>query len=240
MTAIARGRVAAAAMGEARLRAGIRFDDDLGADHIPAFLADKLRTDPVVPAAPEPAGSGTWLNSSRTRAYSPKTKNPRQDGVARARTPSTLGRLLFIVNVDRAAVGFDLFAQLVALAAGRFQIEEQVLHLELQLIDRVLGDANQSVLQTGEMADAVANRYQVVAHRERQLIQVIAKFDQIAGELLILAPFQREGLGHWCLHEPVLGGSSTNRRSTCRADYPAFMSTFPGRRRSGLLKTCGV
>ncbi len=82
-----------------------------------------------------------------------------------------------------------MLAQIVALAARRFQIEDEVLDVELQLIDGILGDADEPALQAGEVADAVAKGNELFPQGPRQSVEVIAQLDQLGGKLLVVPPF---------------------------------------------------
>lgn len=71
-------------------------------------------------------------------------------------------------------LALQLLAQGVALSASRFQVEDEILHIELELVDRLLGDANEPALHARELAHFLAQRQHAITDHFRQLLDLAA------------------------------------------------------------------
>ena len=72
---------------------------------------------------------------------------------------------------------------------GRVEVELQILHVKLHLIDCFLRDAKQSAVKAGVVMQSLRERQKRLAKMERQLIDVLFELDQL-GRNLILAPLR--------------------------------------------------
>jgi hypothetical protein len=103
------------------------------------------------------------------------------------------------------SLAFDLAAEFVPLAAGGFQVEHQVFHVEPQLAEGVLDEIQDAAAAERAFLDAIEDRQDRPAVFGGEIGQEGFEFDHIGGELFDSGGDVRRGFGHGELFAPGEG-----------------------------------
>src|SRR5881398_1233751 len=82
-------------------------------------------------------------------------------------SPRTPRRVLSFAPLRIAFQLFKVGLQLITLTPRRFEVEEKVLDIELKLVDRILGDADEAALQARKMTQLIAERHHLFTEVQR-------------------------------------------------------------------------
>src|SRR5262249_41000928 len=125
-------------------------------------------------------------------------------------------------NDDLSAFRLTLLTQSIALAPGSFEVETEILDVELILVDRILGGLDKAMLPPRPGSDFLTQRQQSTTLRSGERLHQATQLHQFANNVFVLAAARGHGefLDPWVF---AMLGSCWLHRCSC-----LVCSIFPG------------